>query len=64
MPSEGGPDGFPISKANRTPPSICDLILRQLKLFQELTQRVEELEVKLGANSKNANRPPSIESPY
>jgi transposase len=66
MPSQGVPDGLPISEADwkQTPPSVRALILWQHELIIKLTKRVEELEAKLGQNSKNSNRPPSSDPPY
>lgn len=66
MPSQGVPNGLPISEEDwkQTPPSVQVFILSQQELIIKLTRRVEELEAKLGQNSSNSNRPPSSDSPY
>jgi transposase len=66
MVSQGVPAGLPISEADwkQTPPAVRTLILWEHELIIKLTKRVEELEAKLGQNSKNSNRPPSSDPPY
>jgi transposase len=65
MSSQGVPDGIQINEADwkQTPPSVCAFVLLQHKRIQELTRHVEELEAKLGQNSKNSNKPPSTDPP-
>jgi transposase len=66
MPSQGVPKGLPISEEDwkQTPLSVRVFILWQQEQIIKLTKRVEELEAKLGQNSKNSSRPPSSDSPY
>jgi transposase len=66
MSSQNVPEGLPISEADwkQTPLSVRVFILWQQELIAKLTKRVEELEAKLGQNSKNSNRPPSTDPPY
>ena len=66
MSSQDVPNGLPISEADwkQTPLSVRAFILWQQELITKLTKRVEELEAKLGQNSKNSNRPPSSDPPY
>ena len=60
------PKGFPLSEGDwkQTPPTVRALVLQQHELITQLTKRVEELEAKLGQNSRNSNRPPSTDPPY
>jgi len=65
MSSQDVPNGLPISEADwkQTPLSVRAFILWQQELITKLTKRVEELEARLGQNSKNSNRPPSSDGP-
>jgi transposase len=60
------PEGLPITVEDwkQTPLSVRAFILQQQELIGQLIQRVEELEAKLGLNSKNSNRPPSSDPPW
>ena len=60
------PKGLPISEEDwqQTPPAVRALVLYQNEIIVQLIKRVEELEAKLGQNSKNSNRPPSSDGPY
>ena len=59
------PKGFPINEEDwkQTPPAVRTFILQQHELIGRLIKRIEELETKLGQNSKNSNRPPSMDGP-
>ena len=60
------PDGLPITEEdwNKTPLAVRAFVLWQQEIIAKLMKRVEELEAKLGQNSKNSNRPPSSDSAY
>ena len=59
------PKGFPINEEDwkQTPPAVRTFLLQQHEFIGQLIKRVEELETKLGQNSKNSNRPPSTDGP-
>jgi transposase len=59
------PKGFPISEEDwqQTPPAVRALVLQQHELIGQLIKRVEELEARLGQNSGNSSRPPSLDPP-
>ena len=59
------PKGFPINEEDwkQTPPAVRTFLLQQHELIGQLVKRIEELETKLGQNSKNSNRPPSTDGP-
>jgi transposase len=48
----------------QTPPAVRALVLQQHELIAQLIKRVEELEARLGQNSRNSSRPPSSDPPY
>lgn len=60
------PQGLPISEEDwrQTPPAVRALVVQQQELLTKLIKRVEELEARLGQNSRNSSRPPSSDSPY
>ena len=42
---------------------LIDIIFRQQALILQLAERIEELERRLGMNSRNSSRPPSSDAP-
>jgi transposase len=47
----------------QTPASVQTLVSRQQGIIAQLVKRVEELEARLGQNSQNSSRPPSLDTP-
>ena len=71
LPRKFSPVSLSPRRIGTAPPSVQALVLRQHETITRLVMRVEELEAlvehlkaKLGQDSSNSNRPPSLDSPY